>query len=59
MDINFKAWLLKKFQFQINYQIFEHYKAHQLKPDDPDFVYDKQVVFDPQENCEWDDSIIE
>jgi len=33
------------------------FNKNQKKPGDPDFVYDKQEEFDPQEDNEWDEDI--
>ena len=33
------------------------FAAAQLKPDDSNFVYDKQNEFAPTETCDWDDSV--
>jgi hypothetical protein len=33
------------------------FNKNQKKPDDPDFVYDKQEDFEPHEDNDWDDDL--
>lgn len=33
-----------------------NFSKRQLKPGDSEFVYDKQVEFEPNQECDWDDS---